>query len=307
MTRWPVRRRGSMYVTVLLTAVLVALISVSGLLAARVQLQSSGTLTDVVAARFYAESAIELALLAIRTDPNWRSTLTNDNWTAAQPIGGGTYRWKVVDEEDGDLQTNPSGAVRLYGAGMTGTAVRTCSVLIHVEDGKTAHNLLENPGLEGGLTGWTGLGQCDLEIDTKEPHGGDACMLVKDRDDEATSGPHQDIKDKISSGVTYQMAAWVRVKDFGEIVWLRVWMRTDWGWQCIDAGAAWVEGEWVQVTGSFTPVWSGPLHKAWWKLETQWSEQDFWVDDAVLVEDSAASDTEIIPMPGTWRRDIVVP
>jgi hypothetical protein len=138
-------------------------------------------------------------------------------------------------------------------------------------------------------------------------HSGSACLKVKGRH-LASDGPHQDIMKKISEGTTYQMEAWVKLKDSTEDARLRIWLRSDAGWQYIDAGAALaVAGGWTYVAGSLTPTWFGTLYEAWWKVETESDHKDFWVDDAVLVEDSAASEIEIIPIPGTWRRDVIAP
>ena len=68
------RRRGSGYVYFLSTMMLVAVIGVSALMAARIRLRAAGGSNDATAARFYAQSAIELGLVMIQQDGAWRTS-----------------------------------------------------------------------------------------------------------------------------------------------------------------------------------------------------------------------------------------
>ena len=113
-------RRGGMYVAVLMIATVVLVLGFSGLYATRIQLRAAAKRTMWSRPAFYAQSAIELALLAINNDSSWRSTHTHDTWVNEQPIGDGAYSWKLVDESKGNLTIDSTSPVRLYGRGLAG-------------------------------------------------------------------------------------------------------------------------------------------------------------------------------------------
>lgn len=291
------RRRGSMYVAVLLIATIVSVIGISALTATRLQLRSAEGAADVTAVCLYAQSAIEIGLFAINNDADWRSVYSNDDWFPVRSIGDGVYTLKLVDEVNGSLTADPNAPVRLYGWGMAGDAVRIYSVLLEV---RGASNLLLNPGIESGTTYWVDMGDCDLEADEGEFHSGAACLRVKNRDDE-WAGPRQDIADQLTEGVTYETEVWVKMENFSETVWLGIWYRTEYGWVSDYFSSDTVGTDWTLLGGEFTAGWSGTLSQAYWKVDTQWSSQEFMIDDAVL---EAADDSSIAirPVAGTWRR-----
>lgn len=295
----PRQRRAGMYLAVLMTATIVAIIGLSALTAVRVQLRAAEGGNDVTVAGFCAQSAIEMGLLSISNDGNWRSTYTHDVWVPKQTLGGGTYTWKLVDEQNGSLLMDASAPVRLYGRGSVGDAVRAYSVLLKTDIADPT-NLLSNPGFERGTGGWVGLTDCDLEISADKPHGGSACLWVKNRNNEY-AGPRQDVADHITAGTTYETEVWVRMKDFSENIWFALWYRTEYGWSCDYFDVDPAGTSWTLVGGEFTASWSGTLATAYWKLETQWSGQEFFVDDAVVrkLGDRAPA---ALPVSGTWRR-----
>ena len=54
-------------------------------------------------ARGIAESGLTLAFAYIKTEPNWRTAQTNGAWLTDHSIGGGTFKIRFEDEQDGDL------------------------------------------------------------------------------------------------------------------------------------------------------------------------------------------------------------
>ena len=68
-------RRGSVYLAVLGTAMIVSVLALSALALQRVQNRMLTSSADVRQAQLNAEAAIELGLLTIKNDPNWRTTL----------------------------------------------------------------------------------------------------------------------------------------------------------------------------------------------------------------------------------------
>ena len=300
-------RRGGMYVAVLMIATVVLVLGFSGLYATRIQLRAAGQANDVVAARFYAQSAIELALLAINNDSSWRSTHTHDTWVNEQPIGDGAYSWKLVDESKGNLTIDSTSPVRLYGRGLAGDAIRIYSVLLDPGDSSSINNLLTSGDMEDELlTGWVEFGDCDLNPIIKDnPHGGAYHMQVNNRDD-YLAGPRQDVARWLTNNTTYNTEVWVRMKDYSEQARIVIWMKTGFSWHCTDVAEADVGNNWTKISGTFTTSWMTPPSEAYWKIETEWSRQEFMVDDAVLSE-SSAEGTPVIPIPGTFRREVTSP
>lgn len=112
-------RRGSSYVIVLGTTLIVATLSLGGLLAVRAQTRNVDSYHRSAAARQYALAAIELGLQAIASDANWRAN-NNDVpggfWYQNRPIGDGNYTLQVTNP-NGELNNSPDDAVVLRGIG----------------------------------------------------------------------------------------------------------------------------------------------------------------------------------------------
>ncbi len=114
------RRRGSMYVVVLGSTMVITVIGLSALMLARVERTSAEGTADLSAARFYAQSAIEMGQHNIREDSNWRQTYSNGVWDADNLIGTGKYTLEGIDPADGDLNNSPTEPVLLLGTGFEG-------------------------------------------------------------------------------------------------------------------------------------------------------------------------------------------
>jgi hypothetical protein len=297
----PRRRRASMYLAVLMTAMIVAIIGLSALAATRVQSRAAESGNDIAAARFAAQSAIEMGMLTLNNTPTWRTTYTHDVWIPERGLGDGTYTWKLVDERNLSLTKDTTAPVRLCGRGVVGDAVRTESVLLQTGFPDPT-NLLGNPGFERGVKDWTDPSDCDLALDTATPHGGLASLWVKNRADDY-AGPLQEITDDITEGVTYEVAVWVKMRSFSENAWLSVRYRTEYGWSTDYFAVQSVGTGWALVTGEFTTSWPGTLQTAYWKIETYWSSQDFMIDD-VVVRKAGAVPPAALPIVGTWRREV---
>jgi len=109
-----------MYVAVLGSAMAITVMGLSAIMLARVERSSVVGTADSAAARFYAQSAIELGQQHIRQDSNWRQTYTSGVWEANRAIGTGTYTLEGIDTIDGNLSNSPSDPVVLRGTGFQG-------------------------------------------------------------------------------------------------------------------------------------------------------------------------------------------
>jgi len=82
--------RGSIYFIVLAVCLLVAVIGLGAVLAARVQTRAVSQLGDYDQARLHARSAVELATY-LANQANFRSTYSNGTWITRQAIGNGAF------------------------------------------------------------------------------------------------------------------------------------------------------------------------------------------------------------------------
>ena len=123
------RRRGAGYVFFLGTMMLVFVIGLSALMYARIQRRWAQGGDHSIAARFYAQSALELGFVEIHLDPNWRTSLGSGAWFTDLPIGSGTLSLEVSIEDDGD--GNPENdPVLLIGTGVHGQATHKTEVTL---------------------------------------------------------------------------------------------------------------------------------------------------------------------------------
>jgi hypothetical protein len=97
-------------------------IGLGALFAIRVQRRSTQITQDMAEARLHAQSAIELGLLFVQTNSNWRSTWSNGTWISEQSLGNGTYSLNGVDPDDGDLADSEYDPLALTGVGACGIA-----------------------------------------------------------------------------------------------------------------------------------------------------------------------------------------
>ena len=102
------RERGSVYILVLGASLLVAVIGISSLMAARVQRRSTTLTADRIQACELARSGIDFMMYGandITTNSVWRAKLNNGDYTNVA-FGGGTFTVVGVDPNDGDLINN---------------------------------------------------------------------------------------------------------------------------------------------------------------------------------------------------------
>lgn len=122
------RKRATVYLAVLGAAMILTVIGFSALAAVRVQRRAAESTTDFAAARLYAQSAIELGLLWIDQDANWRETYTSGVWVANGTIGDGKYTLEGVDPNDNDLTNSQIDTLILTATGVKGAARYKLSV-----------------------------------------------------------------------------------------------------------------------------------------------------------------------------------
>jgi hypothetical protein len=117
-------RRGSVYLAVLGTGLIVSLLAFSALALQRLQNRMLLASADVRQAQLNAEAAISLGQLAIKQDANWRTTYANGTWFASRNTGNGSCALEVVDPVDGSLADDATEPIVMTGIGSAGKAVQ---------------------------------------------------------------------------------------------------------------------------------------------------------------------------------------
>ena len=115
-------RKGTAYVAVLGASLIVTVIGLSALTAVRVERRSAQTEHDFTRARLYAQAAIDLGLLWMTQDSDWRTNRTNGDWVLDAPFDRGTLSIAAADPTDGDLANDEKDPVTLTGTGIVGDA-----------------------------------------------------------------------------------------------------------------------------------------------------------------------------------------
>lgn len=295
------KRRGSTYITVLMTAMTVTIIATAGLAVARIQFRNGQATSDIVQARLFAQSAIEIGLYSINSSVGWRTQYGHDTWTPKRGIGSGAIRWKIVDDVDGDLITRSAGPFRLVGQGLMGEAIRTYSV--QVESSANTPNLIKNPGIESDLWGWEQQGTCTLSTKGSQPHGGMLLLNVKARGD-ALAGPAQNLLKELQNGQAYVVSVWARALTGTVSVQVNLNLQDSLGGNNdIVVPGTLVGLTWTQVSGTITPTWAGTLTRAMFAVHTTTGTDSFDIDDTVFVP-QGTNPAPMAVLPETWRLEL---
>ena len=116
------RNRGSIYLFVLASSLIITIIGMGSLFAVRVQSRSAQTAEAATHVRLCAQSGLELGLLMVAQDPNWRTTQANGAWLSSMSLGDATFSLEGIDPLDGDLTDNEYEPLVLTGTGQKGLA-----------------------------------------------------------------------------------------------------------------------------------------------------------------------------------------
>lgn len=290
------RRRGASYLFFLGTAMLLTIVGLSALSAVRVGQRGAESTNDRTAARLYAQSAVEQALLTIYKDSGWRDSLTHDAWSTSSGIGEGTFSWKLVDSVNGSLTADRSAPLRVYGRGVCGESVWTYSVAVQPPQETAPSSLLINGDLESGVVSpWTQSGGCALQISTSTKHGGTSSLRVSGRS--AGSSAAQSAPG-LTGATSCRASAWIQMASGTVSAWCGVWVQTDAGWEYLELARVSVGSTWTQLSGTVALPSESAVTSVLFVVGADGST-DFNVDDARLLAAPAA----IGEIPGTWRRE----
>jgi hypothetical protein len=123
-------RVGGVYIAVLGTSLIVALLGMSALMAQRIQNRMLSTSADIAQAQLNASTAVELALLTMKQNSNWRTSQPNGRWFSNRDTSAGTCSLDVTDPIDSNLANSPDDPVLVRGIGYSGQAEQRVEVTV---------------------------------------------------------------------------------------------------------------------------------------------------------------------------------
>ena len=111
-------RRGSTYILILGISVILMVIGLSAVTVSRVNTRTVVTDNHWAEAQVLAFSGVEHALATVQATSDWREKFANTEQTVH--LAGGSFRWRVVDEADGDLTDNDAEPFLIVARGEVG-------------------------------------------------------------------------------------------------------------------------------------------------------------------------------------------
>ena len=127
-------RRGSAYVAVLGTGLVVSIVAASALAIVGIRLRLVEHINDARRATSAAQSAVEQAVSIMNADANWRTNYTSGVETQTTTIDGVQMSFKLVDE-DGNLADDATDSVCIYGYGRVGQTVQVAKARARIDGG----------------------------------------------------------------------------------------------------------------------------------------------------------------------------
>ncbi len=124
------RRRGGVYIAVLGSALIIALLGMCALIGQRIENRLVSASTDIRQSQLNANTAVELALLTMKQDTSWRTKYSSGNWFTGRSTSNGTCTVNVVDPNDANLSNNSDDPVVVTGIGDSGLAEQRVQVTV---------------------------------------------------------------------------------------------------------------------------------------------------------------------------------
>ncbi|WP_061296679.1 family 43 glycosylhydrolase [Herbidospora cretacea] len=146
--------------------------------------------------------------------------------------------------------------------------------------GGTGGNLLSNPAMEDGTTGWTSSGGT-LSSVTSPVHGGSRALLNSGRT-ASWQGPHQNVTAQLTNGKSYTTSVWVRSQSGTPSAKATLTLTANGTTSYLQLTPAQTVNAngWTQLTGTATVSWTGTLTNASVYVETAAGTDGLYIDDA---------------------------
>jgi lysophospholipase L1-like esterase len=147
--------------------------------------------------------------------------------------------------------------------------------------GTTSGNLLSNPDMEAGTTGWAVFGSGSLSSNTSVVHGGARSLSITGRT-ASWNGPSQNVTSRLTNGKSYTTSVWVRTQSGTPSAKVTLALNANGSTSFITLAPARAVNSsgWTQLSGTATVSWSGTLSSATFYVETTAGTDSFLIDDA---------------------------
>ncbi|GAB5495151.1 MAG: hypothetical protein Phyf2KO_02310 [Phycisphaerales bacterium] len=178
--------RGTIYLLVLVSSVIVTLIGLMGFRMIRAQAAIAQSDTQRDEAVVIAESAVQWGIHIVTLKDDWRDDITSGVPIRTGPFGQGTMSVMITDVDDGDLADDTTDPFTIRGTGIVGDSTqmlelvvqppvaevhpaltRSLTVWWEVDNVKSSYFTLEDGGLARNVTGSTDA--VFSEIETTHP------------------------------------------------------------------------------------------------------------------------------------------
>ena len=110
------RRRGAALLLVLFALMSATVLAMTFVGGSATSVAIAGNIDRHAQARAIAESGLEVAMLYVQTDADWRTNQTHGDWLVDESFGGGTFTIRGEDD-DGNLADDATDIVRLIAVG----------------------------------------------------------------------------------------------------------------------------------------------------------------------------------------------
>lgn len=123
-------RRGGAYILVVLSCASCAIAGLAMLSLTRSLHRTASIQNDAAEARRLARAGVDLGLLMVSQDEDWRTNLSPGAWVTELDAGEGTVSLEAIDPVDGDFADSLGDPLVLRGAGRCGDAVQILEVTL---------------------------------------------------------------------------------------------------------------------------------------------------------------------------------
>jgi hypothetical protein len=115
---------------VLGTSLIVSLLGLCAIMGQRIQNRMLVAASDVRQAQLNADAAVELALLSMKQNSSWRTTLSNGDWFVGRGTTAGSCTVNVSDPVDSNVADDPDEPVVIRGIGIAGDAEQRFEITV---------------------------------------------------------------------------------------------------------------------------------------------------------------------------------
>jgi len=161
-------------------------------------------------------------------------------------------------------------------------------------------NLLTNPDMESGTTGWSVFGAGSLASNTSVVHGGARSLAYTGRT-ASWNGAAQSATSLLANGASFTTSIWMRTQSGTPTAKVTLQLTANGTTNYITLAQGTVNSTgWTQLSATTTVSWSGTLSSATFYVETLAGTDSFYLDDASFINNSGGGAGCTLPSTYRW-------